>query len=55
MVAMSPLLRDILNGVYDFRLQDSHTTGAEGTVLDIPYFLGDGIYPDLPSFLNPIH
>lgn len=55
MVEMSPLFRKIMSGTYNFKLDSSYTTGSLQTVRDVPYFLVDGIYPNWPIFVKPIH
>lgn len=55
MLAMSSLFRDILTGVYKCRLTTPYETYIGGTVRYIPYLLADGIYPNWPIFVKPLH
>lgn len=55
MVAMSPLFREILTGNYDFKLPTPYTIRPGATTRQLPYFLADGIYPNWPIFVKPIH
>ena len=55
MVSISPLFQDILTGKYPFQLKQPYKVLSNSISRYVPYFLADGIYPQWPLFILPIH